>query len=471
VLALTYLNEAKKSDYLLDVIQSVVTKYDINEKLFGFVSDSGRDIRAAIKSYPNLTFRLPCANHKLNLCVNDLFKIIDIKSEKNDKNQLYIMSFNCEGELSKKTINSTEKKQIEIINVVKEKINSLIEKCRHLVGSFRHSEVLKRKLKQKQIDLRYENKVALVQDISTRWNTTYDLLDSISCNLRALKALKLENDCSIIQSYVPSDKEFDLIDELCNLLLPLKELTNLFAGQTYCTISLLMPAIHSFTFKELPQMKFEFEEIELLRDILVESLQARFAYLFNDDLIKSCTMLDFRFKNFEFLSDKNLREEYKMKAKTSFLKFADEYLKPTDSQKILNSDKDVKNKKGLKDLTNTQQQTVQTTQITSGQSDKIINKKRQINKHIIENLKDKPITTSEDLNQSSLEIEIDKYLNHNLVINNAVEESVNEYGSIYFFKENYKLYPLLTRIAKSFLSLPATSVPCETLFSQWRSYM
>lgn len=227
-----------------------------------------------------------------------------------------------------------------------------------------------------------------------------------------------------------------------------------------------MPAIHSFTFKELPQMKFEFEEIELLRDILVESQQARFAYLYNDHLIKSCTMLDFRFKNFEFLSDKNLREEYKMKAKTSFLKFADEYLKPTDSQKILNSDKDVKNKKGLKDLTNTQQQTIQTTQITSGQSDKIINKKSQINKHIIENLKDKPITTSEDLNQSSLEIEIDKYLNHNLVINNAVEESVNEYGSIYFFKENYKLYPLLTRIAKSFLSLPATSVPCETLFSQ-----
>lgn len=48
-----------------------------------------------------------------------------------------------------------------------------------------------------------------MQDISTIWNTTYDLLDSISCNLRALKALKPENDCSIIQSYVPSDKEFD----------------------------------------------------------------------------------------------------------------------------------------------------------------------------------------------------------------------------------------------------------------------
>jgi hypothetical protein len=29
-----------------------------------------------------------------------------------------------------------------------------------------------------------------------------------------------------------------------------------------------------------------------------------------------------------------------------------------------------------------------------------------------------------------------------------------------------ELYPILSQIAKSFLSLPATSVPCETLFSQ-----
>lgn len=308
---------------MYEKILSIATNYGIQENIFACVSDSGRDIRAAINLYPNLIFRLPCANHRLNQCVNDLFKIIEIKTD--NLNQMYIMSFNSEGDLVRKHIDQAEKKQIELKNNHKHRVNTLIEKSRHLVGSFKHSDHLKRKLKEKQESLKFESRTALVQDVTNRWNSTYDLLDSLCCNMRALKALKLENDCSTIQSYVPSDLEFELIDQLCDLLLPLKDLTNIFAGHNYCTISLLMPAIYNLIRDKLPAMKFDFEEIESFREMLLNSLEHRFAYLFNNDLIKVCTMLDFQFKNFEFLNDKKLQNDYLQISKLALVNYAKEY--------------------------------------------------------------------------------------------------------------------------------------------------
>lgn len=472
ILALSYLNEPKKADYLFETIRSVTINYDIKEKVFGCVSDSGRDIKAAINQYPNLVFRLPCANHRLNLCFNDLFKIIDIKFEKNDSNQMYIMAFNDEGDLVKTSIDYNKKKAIDIKNIHKTKINFLIEKCRHLVGSFKHSSHLKRKLKEKQDQLKYESKIKLIQDINIRWNSTYDLLDSISCNMRALQALKLENDCLVIHSYVPSEKEFEMIDEICNLLLPLKELTNLFAGQTYCTISVLMPAVYNLIYKELPEMKFELIEINSFKEMLIDSLKARFNYL-EDDLIKVCTLLDFQFKNFEFLKDDKLAEEYKKKAKQALLIRADEFISTKEqSQIILEETKQTKSI--LKDTSNirantqtfTQNKGDLPTQLVSSQPSKVINKKREVKKNISNQLKDKIIISKGNFEKSKLEVEIDNYLNHSLIIDDPIKKEIEVFGSIYFFKENYKSYPLLTTIAKSFLSLPATSNPCEALFSQ-----
>jgi phosphopantetheine adenylyltransferase len=116
--------------------------------------------------------KVPCSAHRLNLCANDLFSIknITVKVERN-VSIYFIFDYNENDELRKMEIDEAKKHDVETINEIKQKYIKISD-CKHLVGSFRHSDGLVRKLKQKQIDLRLPTGTKLVQCVSTRWNST-----------------------------------------------------------------------------------------------------------------------------------------------------------------------------------------------------------------------------------------------------------------------------------------------------------
>ena len=63
-------------------------------------------------------------------------------------------------------------------------------------------------------------------------------------------------------------------------------------------------------------------------------------------------------------------------------------------------------------------------------------------------------SSSQEVNDKS---EIDNYLNENVL---------SETADIYtWWHKNQKSFPILSRIARKYLSIPATSVPSERLFS------
>ena len=68
--------------------------------------------------------------------------------------------------------------------------------------------------------------------------------------------------------------------------------------------------------------------------------------------------------------------------------------------------------------------------------------------------------------QSELEIELEKYFNFKFILTEQEKPDIDLYGPLYFFKKYNNSFPILSPIAKSFLSLMATSVPSESLFSQ-----
>jgi len=72
------------------------------------------------------------------------------------------------GDFRKIEISESRKAEIEHLNYLKKTINDLLVKCKHLVGSFRHSEGLLRILREKQQKYHDEVKIKLVQDVSTR---------------------------------------------------------------------------------------------------------------------------------------------------------------------------------------------------------------------------------------------------------------------------------------------------------------
>ena len=73
---------------------------------------------------------------------------------------------------------------------------------------------------------------------------------------------------------------------------------------------------------------------------------------------------------------------------------------------------------------------------------------------------------NESVSKSELEIELDKYFNHKFNLTEFDKKEIEIYGPLFFFKQFHLIYPKLTSIAKSFLAIMATLVPCESLFSQ-----
>ena len=120
------------------------------------------------------------------------------------------------------------------------------------------------------------------------------MLDLIASNKDALNSLYLLMQNKIIKDYIPTAIEFTLINDFCELLFPLKNLTIIFSGQKYCTISILFPAIYKLIHFESNNLNLTTNQCINLKDYLSTSLQ----YLLDEDAFIASTFLDFRIKNF-----------------------------------------------------------------------------------------------------------------------------------------------------------------------------
>ena len=80
-----------------------------------------------------------------------------------------------------------------------------LARCRQLVGHFNHSAKSNYLLKQKQTDLHHKQ-LALIQDVSTRWNSVYYMVESQQQPLCAT-LLELHK-----EDMMPSDAEFSTLE-------------------------------------------------------------------------------------------------------------------------------------------------------------------------------------------------------------------------------------------------------------------
>ena len=112
------------------------------------MNDSGANIKAASKLLEKDIIKLPCAAHRLNLVVGDIFKVKNIIKRKGNA---FIYDYNEDDCLRLLPIDENKVEEIESLNEIKEYVESIIKKCKHLVGSFNSFEQLNRRLKEKQV--------------------------------------------------------------------------------------------------------------------------------------------------------------------------------------------------------------------------------------------------------------------------------------------------------------------------------
>jgi len=151
VLCTKKLESNHTSVYLSEIMTNELNNWNIFHKVVAVVTDGGANIKAAVRLM-NLC-HLPCIAHKLNLIVQQALQLSDDEGVGPENNS-------DEGDLK-----------------------LILKKCRIIVGFFKRSEVGNRLLVEKQKQLGSSTILKLKQEIRTRWNSTFFMLERrVGCN-------------------------------------------------------------------------------------------------------------------------------------------------------------------------------------------------------------------------------------------------------------------------------------------------
>ncbi|XP_055904691.1 zinc finger BED domain-containing protein 4-like [Eupeodes corollae] len=172
----------------------------------------------------------------------------------------------------------------------------IIKKCRKIVGHFKRSEQACRYLKQFQetCDL---PRHTLIQDVETRWNSTYLMLERLMEQKFAVNLYMAERG----GIEVPAAEEWVQIRDLISALKCFYQAT-LDISSDSSSISLIIPLIVMLNSKLAPKDE-DTENLKLLKIRLCESVNKRFSYSKSTPNLLIATLIDPRFKGKYFTGD------------------------------------------------------------------------------------------------------------------------------------------------------------------------
>jgi len=322
------------------------------------------------------------------------------------------------------------------LNIAKE----LINKCKCLIAflandkkkqQLRESQIYlfqQQKLQKSKEELEKEAEKIVVLDVvkanNTRWNSTLYAFQRLIILKPAISMLKtsLMNDRSSrirkegekLEELYPTSHEWKIIKEMVELLSPFESVTCLLSGATYPTIGLTYPSLCNL--KEILETEFillfETDVAENCRKAILEDLQSRWE--FPQELCLKGSFLDPRFKGLDFVSQE-MHEEIINQVQTEYEVLKNHFIPnvPVESNE---------NQSNLTTMGN------------------FWKKKNGRNVTPIKN-------------------EVLHYLNLPEL------PALEEYDSFAWWATNKAQYPILYKMAMKYLSIPATSVPSERLFS------
>ncbi|XP_011883029.1 PREDICTED: zinc finger BED domain-containing protein 4-like [Vollenhovia emeryi] len=173
---------------------------------------------------------------------------------------------------------------------LQENVEILKRKCRKIVGHFKRSEQATRYLSKCQETCAVPHH-SLIQDIETRWNSTFLMLERLNEQKNAINLYSIER--GGIETL--NNAEWELATNIIKVLKSFYEATLDISRDDAC-VSLIIPLITMLTGKLQPTDDDDDDTILKMKQKLLESLNKRFAYIKNSTLLITATLLDPRFK-------------------------------------------------------------------------------------------------------------------------------------------------------------------------------
>ena len=301
-------------------------------------------------------------------------------------------------------------------------ITKVLARCRRLVSHFNHSSKSSYLLKEKQRDLHHKQH-NLVQDVATRWNSAYYMVQRVLEQQQPLCATLLELKKGDL---MPSDSEFDTMEKYVIVMKPLVEITEAIGAEQWVTISTLRPLLHKLLHVHLVGKSTDSKIESALKNTMRSDLQNRYV----DDALVFLTkaaFLDPRFRMLGFL-DSSEREDVISRLKEEAITLAESVIVQDESDDVPQTSRGIQRIKGEHKL--------------------------------MELLGDVVQGSTEDQH-----LTITPFQKASLEISRYNGEATTELNPLSWWKENLHRYPILSRLARKYLCIPATSVPTERAFS------
>lgn len=291
-----------------------------------------------------------------------------------------------------------------------------LKKCTNIVSHFNHSNIASSALsvKQSQFSLPIHK---LIQSVKTRWNSTYYMLQRLLEQREAVISVLSDRAITTRQHAVHlmlDENEWINMECLVKMLAPFELATTLLSSESQPTVSMIMPILKSIRENFIAAVDPQDSDfIKSLKQMLKNEFDHKFKNILDEFSICAereigiydlSTLLDPRFKNKErFIGSIT-------KTKKHLLKMLDDF-KPEEE------DSETPAKKSKCSL-------------------------------------DMLFPNENDVNYN----EVDVYLLECVIPKNACP--------LNWWKNNEIKYPKLSKYAKQFLCIPATSVPSERAFSK-----
>lgn len=178
------------------------------------------------------------------------------------------------------------------LKVASEAIHKIRESIKYVNGSEGRMIAFKSYVKRLG---KIDTKMGLRLDVSTRWNSTFMMLESAFAYRRAFEDLAFEDRN---YKYCPTNEEWSRGDKLCEFLRPFYVITNLMSGSSYPTSNLYFFQVWRI---ECLLLENKTSEDEVIRD-MTTSMQGKFGKYWSDYSVVLAygTVLDPRYK-FSFL--------------------------------------------------------------------------------------------------------------------------------------------------------------------------
>jgi zinc finger BED domain-containing protein 1 (E3 SUMO-protein ligase ZBED1) len=297
-------------------------------------------------------------------------------------------------------------------------ISNITIKVKSIVEYFKRNAHALSKLQSIQEQMK-SPKLKLKQDVITRWNSTYDMLNRI---LQIKDSIV--STIAVLQCDVPllTGQEWYVIEKSVEILKMFDDITTEMSAEKNITISKIIPLVNVMNKKVNDYYTDKTAPIEIMQMIqsLKDSLNHRFKYVEDNELMCQATILDPRFKKYGFSNETKFSCAYEtLKLKVSAVK--------------------------LNELQSTGNETLTVSQPTSSNIWEDFDKKV------------KRLCGANNPTASAI-IELNKYLQEPLL--QRTEDP------LIWWKERRMVYPRLYQIVTRRLCIMSTSVPCERTFSK-----